>query len=98
MSFLPFLSLYHFLIIKFWFRNAGSFPTLSFFLLTRFPPQPQPVFDQDAEHAEADGKAHMDKLRLKKEAKLNPPEPETKAETDEQTDNSTIQEEERKQP
>ena len=26
-------------------------------------PQPQPVFDQDAEHAEADGKTHMDKLR-----------------------------------
>ena len=39
------------------------------------------------------------KLRLKKEARLNPPEPETKAaETDEKTDNSTIQEEERKQP
>ena len=39
------------------------------------------------------------KLRLRREARLNPPEPETKAaETDENTDNSTIQEEERKQP
>lgn len=39
------------------------------------------------------------KLRLKREAKLNPPEAEeTAAETDGNKDNSTIQEEERKQP